>query len=119
MSKSEKSIGWVVTMSAIMIAVIGWCVLASAYASDTDTLLTDAGDVPIRVGARRTGVAMFFQFIKSGVTQIPNVFNVIGFAFRERFGLVVGIGVLELLVLLGGRQLKKFEDELNKGRGRR
>ena len=119
--KEGKSITWVVTMASITIAVIGWCMLATAYASYTEGLNVPVPSGRVRVG-RGSGIVMLVGAIAKmawdGVTQIPNVISVVQFAFQKRLGVVIGIGIVEVLLLVGGLGMKKLEKDMENERRR-
>ncbi len=119
--KGGKSITWVVTMASITVAVIGWCMLATAYVGYTEGLNVPVPSGRVRVG-RGSGILLLVgavaRMIWDGVTQIPNVFSVIKFAFQERLGVVIGIVVLEVLLIVGGLGMKKLERDMENERKR-
>ncbi len=109
-----KSIGWVITMSMIVVGVIGWCMLATAYADYSEgSSMVAGGAARIR---RTSGAGLLIGAIVkmaiNGVVQIPSVFSVIKFAFQKRLGVVIGIVVVEVLLLVGGLWMKKVEKEM-------
>ena len=112
---SEKSIGWVITMVMILIGVVGWCFLASFYIIDGEATSS------IEVAPRRpSGFASagVVQFLLNGVTQLPNIVSVLTYGFTKKLWLLITVGVLEVLAIISGRQMKKLENAVDSTRRR-
>lgn len=116
--RKDKSITWIVAGVMIVVAVFGWGCLASAYAGAHAPVVDDDDEVGMprmRVG-RGAAIVMAFvailTFLYHSISEIPNLPWVIGWSLSNRFGLVLGILLVELLVIGGGLGLKSLEKKL-------
>lgn len=117
--RSDLSIGWVVMLAMIVVAVIGWGCMASHYVhvvENYDPTELDTSPGPRRLKARAAAALItgFVAFIANIFTQLPNLFAVIGQNLRHNQGLMIGLVVVEALIFLGGMWMTKLEADLKK-----
>ena len=122
MAEEGKSIRWIVIVSMIFVAYLGWGFMAGSYAEIGATALPEVGNLRIRRG-RGMGIALLISavvsFVVTSITELPNFFSVISFHMSNRIWLPILFIVLEGLVLAGGYGLQKLEENLEKPRHRR
>lgn len=121
MSEPEgKSITWVIVMTMLVVAWVGWSSLATAYVRSIEGPTTlaaeDLDDEIPRFSRRRATTrglaaitAAFMEWVINGFTQIPNLVSVIRFGLTERMWLVGMFGGIEIAVLFLGLKMKALE----------
>lgn len=112
-STGEKSVSSVVIGIVLVIAVLGWGCLATAF--DGARPLADSTASGSLRGGRGLGF-LIRGLIVVGVTsvkQLPNFFAVISWNLRHRIWLVLGIIVLEACAILFGVGLKMMEGHVS------
>ena len=111
-----RSITWVVKISVILVAYLGWGFMAGSYAGTLG-----GGAVIIRpdnVGSLRyraldvLGSAVL-SFVITSIMQLPSFFSVIGWHFSNRIWLPILFVTLEVAVIAGGFGLKRLEQSLD------
>lgn len=121
--RKDKSVGWVITMAMILIGYIGWGLMAGYYASHvegfgSEDVMTPSGRYMVRgeLQARAAGSLIIgvLAFIGNSFKQIPNLFSVLGFCFKNVPAMPITIMALEGLTFLGGFWMKKVDNELSK-----
>ena len=95
LAEQNKSVGWVAGMLALAVAYFGWAFLAAEFFQDDP-----AG------GGGTT------DFWANSIDQLANFTSVLGYAYRERFWMLIAIPILELGVLGFWRILKNIEKGL-------
>ncbi len=95
--ESNKSIGWVVGMLALVVLYAGWAFMAADYFQHDP----DSG------GGEKS------NFFLNSLVQLPRFMNVISHTFSNRLWLVILIAVLEMLIMVLWIVMKKVERELN------
>lgn len=124
-SRKDKSVGWVITMAMILIGYIGWGLMAGYYASHVEGFGSSENDPAAPTGryvvrgelqARTLASLMIgvVAFVVNSFKQIPNLFNVLGYCFKNVPGMPITIIVLEGLTFMGGFWMKKVDNELSK-----
>lgn len=125
--KDEKSVGWVVGMVMLLVALFGWAVAAADYAKAVEewepgeSVSMDektAGPRTMRVKFAAKLVDGLLDFLENAIVQIPNVFSVAAHAVRHRWGLLLAVVVIELGVLGAGIGLRRLERRLEAERRR-
>ncbi len=104
----------------VAVALLGWAFAAAGYAQAVDGWHARQGAGEVAASAARhvrgRGLSMLavtlWDFFLNAVLQIPNLFAVLGFTFRERFWLPVTFAVIEILVLVGSWRLAALEKEM-------
>ena len=116
------------TVTILMMAVValfGWAFAATGYADSIAPFHAahgpDLDGLPVTTSVQ--GLTMmaysFCVLCKNALVQIPSLFSVVAFTFRERIGIPITVGVLEALVVGAGVKLAAMERDLNRPRGRR
>jgi hypothetical protein len=107
----QKEIPWgaIVVAVAVMVAALGWCVMASAYSVDVEGQRL-SGNVrnPRAMFARSVG-----QFIGNGFRQLPNLPAVVGHVVTKKFWLILAILAVEGVVIVAGLFLFKLDKQLS------
>src|SRR5262245_60506550 len=111
--KRGWSIGRMIVLLMIALALIGWAVAAAGYAQSEEGW-RHAG---LPAGVRRGGGVWFMvaglgQFLWNALAQIPNVFQVATFTLTRRWGLLLVFAVLEGGALGFGWWLGRLERQL-------
>lgn len=116
MADSEKSVGWVVGVAMLAIAVFGWGFLAGSYASAHAEKLSEmsqdereALDSGLPTTRRARG-----RFFENAIDQLPNFVTVVSWNFSNRVWLPIVIIMSEALAVFGGIKMKSLESELSK-----
>ena len=121
-----KSIRWIVIASMLLVAYIGWGMMAQAWATTgpgaeeglaaADGLLVDPDRPPTVRSSRSFGLALLvaavFNFVVTSVSEIPNVFAILQWHLTERLWVLVLIVLVEVLVAAGGYGLQMLEKKL-------
>jgi hypothetical protein len=123
MAKKEgMSVRKVTILSMLAIAYVGWGLAASGYAYHAEnrgpTVISSAGARGGAGAALATLGVAFLEMLSKSLVQIPSVFSVIGFTFRDRPWLPIAIVVVEGLVIGGGYLMWRFEQQLETERRR-
>lgn len=118
MGEQEKSISWIVAVSMVVVAIVGWGVLASSHVGAHAPLLSDgtfetSGEIVV---PRRPGLALaiagLIAFLWTALVQLPNFVSVISYHLTNRVWLPIAIIAVEVLVFCSGFGLKLLEKQL-------
>lgn len=111
-AEEGKSIKSVVIGLVIVILIAGWGCMASSYEAAQTALLDDIEEVEAPRG-RVSGMIMLIRaliiFADTAISQIPNVFSVIGWHLQNRIWLPIVILMLAGCAVLFGFGLKMME----------
>jgi len=104
----------------VVVALSGWAFAAAGYAQAVDGWHARQGAASAVRHVRGRGLTMLavtlWDFFLNAILQVPHVFAVIAFTFRERFWLPVTFAIIEVLVLVGGWRLAGLEKEMSSRR---
>ncbi|MFK7777644.1 MAG: hypothetical protein QM501_05925 [Gimesia sp.] len=122
----EPSTHKVIAMLMVAIALFGWACAAAAYAhseegwrsNEAEKFAAENGDIESgnsrfgrRSGARsamiKTAFVALKDFVMNAFRQVPNLFSVIAFNFKERLWLVILFAVLEAGAVFLGFVMEK------------
>lgn len=117
MAEDSKSIGWIVGASMILVAYLGWGMMAGGWAGlEVEAIESAAGSGRVRT-ARGFGLALMVaavvNFLVVSVTQLPEFFDVLSWHFTDRIWVPILIVLLEGALLAGGVALYRLEKTLN------
>lgn len=117
--KKERSIKWIVIMSMIFVAYVGWGFMATSWPGAAVPEVAPPEGTTVRVSARGFGfallIASILTFLVNSVTQLPNLFSVIAWQFSNQIWLPILFIILEGLIVAGGVGLVKLEAHLAAG----
>lgn len=125
MSQPGASVRTITILVMVVVGFFGWALAAAGYAEQVERWQAADGmtGLPVPAPASAHGLAAmlagFLDFCINAVIQVPNVFSVLGFTFRERVWLPIVVLAVEGLVVFGGFKLQSFEKQLASPRRRR
>ena len=89
-----------------VVLLLGWAAMANAYIAEAPEL---SGH---RIGGRRFRRAMMLQFCWNGVRGLSDIPGVISYAFREKIGIPIGMGIAAAAAIGFEIVLRRTEESL-------